>query len=180
MLRTYVIYLLGAPGVGKTSFLRALIGDKFVEQEHKPAGFNIYTVQLGQTQFAEEPVVLEIHDFAGDFDFFRGEHGGTRDQWYPEANGSLCFYNSVDSNHTAVRLKQLMRRKTGRATHILVANKDELTPNELVNEVFVCPCNTDERVPEVIDVLVRRVVRADNFETALANRAVDIFTTQGM
>jgi internalin A len=189
-LKEIKIILIGDPKAGKTSLLRRLKEDQFVENEMQTDGVNIERLEFGNCQTFEKQTLL--HKLTGYFWDFGGQEimHATHQFFLTKRSVYILILDARKDNGIATQIKQwVMRIKStgGNSDIIIVANQADLNSGfgfeneyELQKEFpqikyFIkASCKTAENLDLIKERLEELIPKAELFKTEIDERWMNI------
>ena len=132
------IVVVGDSGVGKTSFVRKLLGHMFSET---------YMATIGKEMHIYDNLI--IHDTAGQKRFSRA-----CEEYYKYAHGAIVFYES-GSKQSVSKWIEALQRENENIPIVIVCNKIDLKKSKDTWKfpyVYIS-CKNGENIPKVMEIL---------------------------
>jgi small GTP-binding protein len=144
------IVVVGDSGVGKTSFVRQLLGHAFTET---------YMATIGKEMHIYDNLIIQ--DTAGQKRFSRA-----CEEYYKYAHGAVVFYE-VDSNDSVPKWIDALQQENENIPIVIVCNKIDLNTSKDTWEfphVYIS-CKTGENVAKVMEILEPDLLKISPPET---------------
>lgn len=189
-LKEIKIILIGDPKSGKTSLLRRLKDDQFIENETQTDGINIERIEFGNCKTFEKQALL--HELTGYFWDFGGQEimHATHQFFLTKRSVYVLVLDARKDNSIANQIKRWVKKITttgGNSDIIVVANQADLNSGfgfqneyELQKEFseikyFIkASCKTGENIDLIKESLEALIPHAELFKTDIDERWMSI------